>query len=197
MTNEHTSLEKYTSHTLFSKGLRKGCDRVNVGYVWEVSWRRRETATYWPQVPLTIATLLPHSAGLLNRGPEGPSPLSGTGSHPRILSPTGTATRTDWLTRTDSRLELTQAVCGTWLYNCLTSTCFLWAYASAPNSAAPTGQGDIPISSTGCTCFLIDDSVEGQYATKVEINQTKLQLVYTKFKVNQGIKRNEAHSHKK
>ncbi len=23
-TNEHTSLEKYTSHTLFAKGLRKG-----------------------------------------------------------------------------------------------------------------------------------------------------------------------------
>ena len=33
MTNEHTSLEKYTSHTLFSKGLRKGCERV----VW-VRW---------------------------------------------------------------------------------------------------------------------------------------------------------------
>ena len=35
MTNEHASLEKYTSHTLFemvAKGLRKG-------YVWEVSWR--------------------------------------------------------------------------------------------------------------------------------------------------------------
>ena len=28
-----------------------------------------------------------------------------------------------------------------------------------------TGQGDIPISSTGCTCFLIDGSVEGQYVT--------------------------------
>ena len=28
MTNEHTSLEKYTSHTLFSKGLRNGCERV-------------------------------------------------------------------------------------------------------------------------------------------------------------------------
>ena len=54
------------------------------------------------------------------------------------------------------RLELnclTQAVCGTWLYNCLTSTCFLWAYASAPNSTTSTGQGDIPISSTGCPCF--------------------------------------------
>ena len=28
-----------------------------------------------------------------------------------------------------------------------------------------TVQGDIPISSTGCTCFLIDGSVEGQYVT--------------------------------
>ena len=50
---------------------------------------------------------------------------------------------------------LTQAVCGTWLYNCLTPTCFLWTYASAPNSTTSTGQGDIPISSTGCTCFAV------------------------------------------
>ena len=28
-----------------------------------------------------------------------------------------------------------------------------------------TGQGDIPISSTGCACFLIYGSVEGQYIT--------------------------------
>ena len=45
-----------------------------------------------------------------------------------------------------------------------------------PNSTASTGQGDILISSTGCTCFvvlmlftqvhlLIDGSVEGQYVT--------------------------------
>ena len=68
MTDEHISLEKYTSHTLFLKGLRK------VGYVWEVSWRRRETATYWTQVPLTIAALLPHSAGLLNGVSWGPKP---------------------------------------------------------------------------------------------------------------------------
>ena len=40
-----------------------------------------QTATYGPQVPLTMAALLPHSAGMLNRGPEGPSPLSGAGSH--------------------------------------------------------------------------------------------------------------------
>ena len=133
-------------------------ERVDVGYMWEVSWRRRETATYWPQVPLTIAALLPHSAGLLNWGPEGPSPLSGAGSHSGIFSPTGTATRTS--------TELSQAVCGTRLYNYLTYTCFLWAYASAPNSTTSTGPSDIPISSTGCTCFLIDGSVEGQYVTR-------------------------------
>ena len=62
---------------------------------------------------------------------------------------------------------LTQTICGTWLYNCWTTTCFLWAYASAPNSTMSTGQGDIPISSTGYTCFLIDGSVEGQYVTRV------------------------------
>ena len=75
-------------------------------------------------------------------------------------------------------LQLTQAVCGTGLYNCLTPTCFLWAYASAPNSTTSTDQGDIPTSSTGFTCFfrlftlvhlLIDGSVEGQCATKLWI----------------------------
>ena len=80
MTSEHTSFEKYTSHTLFSNGLRKGwcwlCVRGRL--------ETEQTATYWPQVPLTIAALFPHSAGLLNRGPEGPSPLSGAGSHPGI-----------------------------------------------------------------------------------------------------------------
>ena len=153
MTNEDTSLEKYTSHTLFSKGFRKGCKRVDVGYVWEVSWRRRETATYWPQVPPTISALLPHSAGLLNRGPVGPIHLSGAGSNIGILSPTGTATRTPTATATrclELTLQLTQAVPGTWLYNCLPSTCFLWAYASTTS----TGQGDILTSSTGCTCYL-------------------------------------------
>ena len=34
--------------------------RVYVGCVWEVSWRREQTATYWPQVLLTKAALLSH-----------------------------------------------------------------------------------------------------------------------------------------
>ena len=164
MTNEHTSLEKYTSHTLFSKGLWKGC-------VWEVSWRRRETATYWPQVPLTIAALLPHSAGLLNRGSEGPSPLSGAGSHYGILSPTGTRTRTVTATRTPTNwLQLTQTVCGTWLYNCLTSTCFLWASQLHRIQPVHRSRWYPNIFDRMHLLFtqvhlLIDSSIEGQYVT--------------------------------
>ena len=70
--NERTRFfNKNIPLTLYSQ---KGCERVDVGYWWEVSWRRRETATYWPQVPLTIAAFLPHSAGLLNRGSWEPKP---------------------------------------------------------------------------------------------------------------------------
>ena len=78
-------------------------------------------------------------------------------SLPRAATRTSTATRTptNWL-------QLTQTVCGTGLYNCLTSTCFLWA--SHLHRIQPVhGQGYILISSTGCTCFLIDGWVEGQY----------------------------------
>ena len=72
-----------------------------------------------PKVLLTIAALLSHSGWAAQPWvTDGPSSLSGAGSHSAgILSPTGTGTP--------------QAVCGTWLYNCLTSTCFLYAYASA------------------------------------------------------------------
>ena len=71
--NEHSSLEKYTSHTLFERVAKGLCVRGEL--------ETEQTATYWPQIPLVIAALLPHSAGLLNQGPEGPSPLSRAGSH--------------------------------------------------------------------------------------------------------------------
>ena len=64
----------FIKNILFTLYSRKSCKRVDVGCVWEVSWKQRETATYWPQVPLTIAALLPHSAVLLNRGSWGPKP---------------------------------------------------------------------------------------------------------------------------
>ena len=131
-----------------AKGLQNSCYWLCVRGELETEL----TATYWPQVPLTIAALLPHSAGLFNRGPEGPSPLSGAGFHCLKLQ---------------LELQLTQTVCGTWLYNCLMSTCFLWVYVFALNSTTSTGQGDTPISSTRCTCFLIDGWVKGQYVTKL------------------------------
>ena len=54
-----------------------------------------------PKFLCIIAAHLPHSAGLLNRGPEGPNPLSGAGSHYGILSSTATGTRTVTATRTE------------------------------------------------------------------------------------------------
>ena len=59
----------YLSHFM-----QKGCKRV-VCERWVEDGI--ETATYWPQVSLTIAALLPHSAGLLNRGPKGLSVAPG------------------------------------------------------------------------------------------------------------------------
>ena len=108
-----------------------------------MSWGRGQTATYWPKVPLTIAALHSHSGWAAQ-----PWATEGRKVILLLASCPPTDSNCNW----DSNW-LTQAVCGTWLYNCLTSTCFLWACASAPNSTMSTGQGDIPISSTGCTCF--------------------------------------------
>ena len=49
----HIFIKIYLSHFIL--------ERVDVGCVWEVSWRRGQTAIYWPQVLLTIAALLSHS----------------------------------------------------------------------------------------------------------------------------------------
>ena len=150
----HFFIKIYLSHFILesvAKGLRKGCERVDVGCVWEVGWRRRQTATYWPKVSLTLAALLSHLGWAAQPWvTEGRSPLSASWFSRWHLVP-------NWL---QLQLELksnwlTQAVSGTWLYNCLTATCLLWAYASAPNLTTSTGQGDIPISSTGCICFAI------------------------------------------
>ena len=126
--------------TLYSrKSCKKGCESVDVGYVWKVSWRWRETATYWPQVPLTIAALLPHSAGLLIRSHWGTnsSVWSWFSLRGHPISNCDWNSNSNWLelclvlqlTATQTELELTQAVCGTWLYNYLTPTCFLFLFS--------------------------------------------------------------------
>ena len=166
----NTLYKKYTSHTLFLKGLRKG---------WCWLCVRCETETWTDCYILAQSSSRDHSsilAWLLNRG----SLRAQAFFLELVLTPQASYIQlrlelelelelTDWF-------KLTQAVFGTWLYNCLTSTCFLWVYTSAPNSTTSSGQGDIPISSTGFTCFgffrlctpvhlLIDGSVEGQYVT--------------------------------
>ena len=90
MTNEHTSVEKYTSHTLFERVAKGLCVRGEL----EIE----QTATYWPQVPPTIAALLSHSAGLLNRGSWGSKPSTGSWFS---LPQTATRTPTYWLQLTD------------------------------------------------------------------------------------------------
>ena len=65
--------------TLYS---RKGCERVAKGLCMRGELETEQTATYWTQVPLTIAAPLSHSAELLNRGSlRAASLLSGAGSH--------------------------------------------------------------------------------------------------------------------
>ena len=59
---------------MVAKGLRKG-------YMWEVSWRLNKLQHIDPQIPLSLAAHLSRSAGLLNRGAWGPSPLLGPRSH--------------------------------------------------------------------------------------------------------------------
>ena len=52
-----------------------------------------------------------------------------------------------------NRLQLTEPVCGTGLYNCLTSICFLWVLHLHPIQPVHS-QGYALISSTGCICYL-------------------------------------------
>ena len=98
----HFFIKIYLSHFIL--------ERVDVGCVWEVSWRQGQTVTYWPKVLLfnrgSLRATRHQSASWFSRWHLVPN----------------------WL---QLQLELTQAVCNTWLYFCLSSTCFLWAYAFA------------------------------------------------------------------
>ena len=120
MTNEHTSLEKYTYHTLFSKGLR-------LGWCWlcvRGELETEQTVTYWPQVPLYYSSTSPSFCWAALPGSWGPKP-----SVWRWLSLRHLVPNCDWnskwtLSPSDFNSNWTQTVCGTRLYNCLTST---WA----------------------------------------------------------------------
>ena len=139
----------YLSHFI-----RNGCERVTKGLCVRGELETKQTAIYWPPIPLPLAALLSHSAGLLNRGSWWPIALCWV-----LVLSTASYLQLDWL-------QLTEPVCGPGLYNCLTSTCFLWASHLHPIQSVYS-QGYTLISSTGCTCFLIDGWVGGQYVTIV------------------------------
>ena len=140
MMNEHTSLEKYTSCTLFEMVVKGLCVRGEL--------ETEQTATYWPPVPLSLTALLSCSAGLLDRGSWGPIALCWV----LVLS-----TASYWL-------QLTEPVCRTGLYNCLTPICFSWASHLHPIQPVHS-QGHTLISLIGCTCSPIDGWVKGQHVT--------------------------------
>ena len=100
----HFFIKIYLSHFIL--------ERIDAGCVWEVNWRRGQTATYSPSVLLTIAALLSHSDWVAQPWSlRAPKPLSAADSHSGILSPTGF--NSNWLKPSVS-----------WLYFCFTPTCF-------------------------------------------------------------------------
>ena len=110
MTNEHTSLEKYTSHTLYERVVKGLCVRGEL--------ETEQTATYWPPVPLTITALLFSFCWAVQPGVLRAQTLCWE----LVLTASNCNSNfsCNWL-------QLTWTVCGSGLYNCLTSTCFLWA----------------------------------------------------------------------
>ena len=126
MTNEHTSLEKYTSHTLFERFAKGLCVRGEL--------ETEQTATYWPPSSSVFSSTSFSFCWAAQSGVLGAQiPLLGA-DHSTL-----------------SYLQLTQPVCDTELYNCLASTCFLWASHLHPIQPVHS-QGYTLISSTGCTC---------------------------------------------
>ena len=137
MTNEHTSLEKDTSHTLFSKGLRKGC-------VWEVSWRRNrlqhiDPKFLWSQQHFFLI-LLGCSTGVL-RAQALCLEMVLTASNCNLNS------NSNWLQLTKPSVAPGYVIVWHPPASCGRRNCTEFNLS--------TGQGDTPISSTGCTCFLL------------------------------------------
>ena len=106
MTNEHTSLEKYTSHTLF---VRVACEG-RVG-----DWTDCNILT--PSSPDYSSTFFSFcwaaQPGVLRAQALCWEPVLTASNY-------NSNSNCNWL-------QLTRTVCGTGLYNCLMSICFLWA----------------------------------------------------------------------
>ena len=143
MTNEYTSI--YLSHFIL--------ERVAKGLMLVMCERWVGDGERLQHIDPKFLWLWQHF--FLNWGPEVQSPLSGAGSHCLELQ---------------LELQLTQTVCGTWLYNCLTSTCFLWASQLHWIQPVHRSRWCPDIFDRIHLLFtqvhlLIDSSVDGQYLT--------------------------------
>ena len=135
--NEQTHLFRKIYPLYF---IRNGCERVAKGLCmsWVGDWTNCNilTSSYF----VFNSTSFSFCWAAQSRVLRVHSPLLGTSSL------YGTLSSTNWF-------QLTEPVCGTGLYNCLTSTCFLWASHLHPIQPVHS-QGYTLISSTGCTCYL-------------------------------------------
>ena len=126
---------------------RKG----DVSCVWEVSWRRGQTATYWPKVLLAIAALLLHSGWAAQRWvTEGRK-----SSLCKLILTLASCPPTDSNSNWNSNWPK-QSVTPGYIFVCRPpASCGFTHLPPSPNSTTSTVQGDIPISSTGSTCFTV------------------------------------------
>ena len=138
MTNEHTSLEKYTSHTLFKMVAK----RLRKGFVWEVSWRLKRDCNM-----LTPSSSVFSSTSFSFYWAAQPGALRAQPSAENWFSQPRTAT-TDSNSLNSPPLRVIS----------------LFGVHLLP--IQPVHSQCYPlISSTGCTCSLIDGRVGGQYVT--------------------------------
>ena len=179
MTNEHTSLEKYTSLTLFLKGLRKGWYWLCVRGELEME----QTASYWPQLPLYYSSTSSSFCWAAQLGSWGTKP-----SVWHWLSLRNLVSNCDWNSNCDSNLNWTLPAsnsnwlkpsvapgyiivwrptvsCGhTRLYRIQqhpqVSVIFWYLRPDTPASTVPLLITQVHL--------LIDSSVEGQYVTTVQ-----------------------------
>ena len=151
--SQHNNDERihFLKNIYHSHFIRNGCERVMCER-WVGDWTNCNILT--PSSFVFSSTSFSFCWAAQSGVQRAYSPLQGAGSLYSILSPT----------LTDS--NLTEPVCGPGLYNYLTPNCFLWASHLHPIQLVHS-QGYTLISSTGCTCSLIDGWVEGQYVTYV------------------------------
>ena len=150
----NSSLEKYTSHTLFEM-VRNGYERV---FVWEVSWRLNKDCNI-----LTPSTYFPF-CWAAQPGALRAQLSAGFGSHCfelQQLTP-------------NSDLQLTRTSCSTGLYNCLTPICFSERRICTQfNPSTVKGipwylRPDAPVIYTGAFLIWQLGRVGGQYVTPLE-----------------------------